>query len=154
MKPSYLPSVHPDPWVDLTRGYIARAAQSLTESGLTVEKSWLDPREPRDATIVFRAPASGAHALVWDEVSGWRCGIFGSGRPGVRTVLSGVRYLGGGVLPDVRELVHRVLAGVSEPHRQYRSLTDLDDGTDDELRQYLGLLAAVSGETRQLGAVS
>lgn len=138
MKSGYLPSVHSDPWVDLTRGYITTAAQSLTETGLTVDRSWLDPRDPRDATIIFSDPASnvsaGQLALVWDEVTGWRLGLFAGGQQGVRTVLSDIRYLGGGVLPSGGELAARVRAGASEPQRQYRLVTDLGDGLDEALR--------------------
>lgn len=138
MKPRYLPIGHPDPWVDLPRGYIAHAARSLTEAGLMVTRSWLDPRDPRDATIIFSDPASSISArmfaLVWDEVTGWRRGIFVSGQQGVRTVLLETKYLGGGVLPVDEELVSRVRAAVSEPRREYRSVADLGDGLDDALR--------------------
>jgi Family of unknown function (DUF6292) len=132
------PHAHPDPWVDLLRSYVTSTGESLTTSGLTVERSWLDPRDPRDATIIFTHPASNVSAerlaLVWDEVTGWRHGVFESGHQGVRTVLSGPRYLGGGVLPGTREVAARVLAGASEPARQHRRVSDLRDGLDDALR--------------------
>ena len=131
------PPAHPDPWVDVLRSYITRAVESLTASGLLVERSWLDPRDPRDATIIFTHPASNVSAeklaLVWDEVTGWRSGVFQSGERGVRTVLSGTAYLGGGVLPEGTGLVGRVLAGASEPRREYRSVADLQDGLDSAL---------------------
>lgn len=132
------PPAHPDPWVDVLRDYVTRAVESLRTGGLTVERSWLDPRNPRDATIIFTHPASNVSAeefaLVWDEVTGWRHGVFQSGRQGVRTVLSEPNYLGGGVLPDIQGLRGRVLAGASEPMRTYRWVTDLRDGLDDALR--------------------
>jgi hypothetical protein len=132
-----IPSAHPDPWVDLSRGYVTRTVEALKAGGLNVERSWLDPRDPRDATIIFTHPAAnvsaGKLALVWDEVTGWRRGIFQSGQQGIRTVLSGTSYLGGGVLLDDRELVGRVLAGASEPRREYRSVASLRDGLDDAL---------------------
>jgi hypothetical protein len=103
-----------------------------------VERSWLDPRNPRDATIIFTHPASNVSAeklaLVWDEVTGWRRGVFESGQQGIRTVLSSTTYLGGGILPDGQELVSRVLAGTSEPRREHRSVADVRDGLDDALR--------------------
>lgn len=137
MNDDCLPMAHIDPWIDLTRRYIADAARSVTGAGLAVERSWLDPRDPRDATIIFSHPASNVSAkrfaLVWDEVSGWRHGFFESGQQGTRTVLSGVTYTGGGVLPGGYELIARVLAGASEPRRQYRQVTDLRDGLDEEL---------------------
>ena len=132
------PPAHPDPWIDLLRGYVTSAVQRLTTSGLVVERSWLDPRDPRDATIIFTGPApglpAGLLALVWDEETGWRRGVFESGQQGIRTILSPATYLGGGVLPGHPELVNRVLSGASEPRRACRCATDLHDGLDDALR--------------------
>jgi len=137
MNHSIIPAAHPDPWVDVLRGYVAKAVRSLAGSGLQVERSWLDPRNPRDATIIFSDPASGISgdklALVWDEVTGWRSGVFESGSQGVRTVLSGTRYLGGGLLPDGAEIIGRIQAGAAEPRLEYRSMTSLDDGLDSAL---------------------
>ena len=131
------PAAHPDPWVDALRGYVTRAVEGLATGNLLVERSWLDPRDPRDATIIFSDPAANVSAekfaLVWDEVTGWRRGTFVSGLQGVRTVLSDVSYLGGGVLPDENNMVGRVLAGASEPRQAYRSVADLRDGLDDTL---------------------
>jgi hypothetical protein len=131
------PPAHPDAWVNLLHGYVTSTVERLTERSLTVERSWLDPRNPRDATIIFSHPASNVSAeklaLVWDEITGWRRGAFESGHQGVRTVLSGDAYLGGGMLPSGQELAGRVLAGASEPRRVYRSVADLHDGLDDAL---------------------
>lgn len=131
------PPAHPEAWVNLLLGYVTSTVECLTERGLTVERSWLDPRNPRDATIIFSHPASNVSAkklaLVWDELTGWRRGIFESGQQGARTVLSDHAYLGGGVLPSGQELVGRMLAGASQPRRVYRSVTDLHDGLDDAL---------------------
>ncbi len=44
---------HPDPWVDLLRPYVADVVGTLTRSGLRIQTSWLDPRDPRDATVVW-----------------------------------------------------------------------------------------------------
>lgn len=131
------PRAHEDPWVDKLRGYVTSAAEGLAQGGLVVERSWLDPRDPRDATIIFTHPASDVSAdrlaLVWDEITGWRHGVYQSGQQGERTVLSGPVYLGGRLLPDRAELVDRVLIGASEPQLQYRSVSDLHDGLDDTL---------------------
>jgi hypothetical protein len=134
-----IPLPHPDVWVDLTRRYVTEAVQALGTGLLKIESSWLDPRDPRDATIVYISPGTDSRrALVWDEVSGWRHGRFESGRPGVRTELSGIAYLGGGVLVSSAELAGRLLASASEPRREYRSVSDLHDGLDDVLRHGKG----------------
>jgi hypothetical protein len=131
------PAAHPDPWVNVTHGFVTQAVEDLAEGGLKIDRTWLDPRNPRDATVIFQHPASNVSAaelaLVWDEVTGWRSGVFESGEQGVRTVLSDVRYLGGGVLLEGSELVGRVLAEVSEPRCEYRSVENLQDGLDDAL---------------------
>jgi hypothetical protein len=130
-------SAHPDPWVNVLRGYVSQAVEAMAAGGLLIERSWLDPRNPRDATVIFSDPASNVSAdklaLVWDEVTGWRRGTFVSGEQGVRTVLSDVSHLGGGVLPTENDVVNRVLAEASEPQRAYRSVADLRDGLDDAL---------------------
>ena len=41
--------------------------------------------------------------------------------------------MGGGVLPQEKDLINRLRAGVSEPRPQYRSVEDLHDGLDDAL---------------------
>jgi hypothetical protein len=122
-----------DPWVDLIRGYITGTVQALQQGGLIVERAWLDPSDPRDATIVLRD----APALVWDEQAGWREGGFVSGEQGVRTVLDSPSLLGGGVLPDPRRLAGAVRAGIalSPAPAAYRSYTDRD-GLDDTLLQW------------------
>jgi hypothetical protein len=136
------PAQHPDPWVNLTRGYVTNAVEALKAGGLFVEESWLDPRDPRDATIIFRHPASNVSAqklaLVWDEVTGWRRGVFEGGQQGERTVLSRTSYLGGGILVGGGELTNRLLAGTSESRHEYRSVTDLGDGLDDALTALVG----------------
>ena len=130
------PAPHPDPWVNVLRGHVTKAVEALAAGGLQVERSWLDPRDPRDATIIYTHPASSVSAkklaLVWDEVTGWRSGVFEGGRQGVRTVLSDASYLGGGVLLGSEELTGRVLARVSEPRREYRTVTSRD-GLDEAL---------------------
>jgi hypothetical protein len=131
------PRHHPHPWVDLLHSYVTKTVEGLATGGLRVERSWLDPMGPRDATIVCADPAADVpgkeFALVWDEVTGWRLGGFEGGHQGVRTSLSDSAYLGGGVIPESSDLLNRVRAGVSEPRREYRSVADLHDGLDDAL---------------------
>jgi hypothetical protein len=134
MKNDAFPQLHPDSWIDLTRPYITAAVWSLVNAGVPVTRSWLDPRDPRDATIVYSSPATvGERALVWDEVTGWRYGRYEFGSQGTRTSLSDVSHLGGGVLLDGTDLVSRLISGASAPQRQYRQVTDLHDGLDDAL---------------------
>jgi hypothetical protein len=137
MQSDYAPAAHPDRWVNTLRGYVTRTVEALATGNMLVERSWLDPRDPRDATIIFSDPAANVSAeklaLVWDEVTGWRRGTFVSGEQGVRTELANSSYLGGGVLPSESDAVSRALAGASEPRRVYRSVADLHDGLDDAL---------------------
>jgi hypothetical protein len=134
MNEDSIPQLHPDPWIGLTRPYITAAVAALTGAGLWVQRSWLDPRDPRDATLVYSSPGPDRlRALVWDEVAGWRHGRFEGGAQGTRTRLSDVSHLGGGVLPSGAEVVSRLLGLVSEPQRQYRRVSDLRDGLDDRL---------------------
>jgi hypothetical protein len=130
---------HPDPWVDLLRDYITGAVRSLVGHDLQVERSWLDPAGPRDATILY-VPANGSpnqlHALVWDEEAGWRTGRYASGEQGVRTQLADAAFLGGGVLPDPAELAARMIGETRAPHCAHRSHTELRDGLDDALRDW------------------
>ncbi|HEX6471471.1 MAG TPA: DUF6292 family protein [Streptosporangiaceae bacterium] len=131
------PEVHPDPWVDLTAGYMTVLAEALASRGVRIERSWLDPRDPRDATITFSS-AGESRALVWDEVTGCRTGRFLSGRPGVRTELADAVYLGGGVLANPHEVAARLVAGAGAGRREFRSYADVRDGLDDALRRYAG----------------
>lgn len=137
MNPSKIPQPHPDPWVDLLRGYVSQTVRALADNDLHVERSWLDPCDPRDATIVYRSRdgVPGRElALVWDEETGWRTGTYESGEQGVRTELGDVSFVGGGALVDPRELAGRLANGATAPRRAYRSYTDLRDGLDDALR--------------------
>ena len=99
MQLNHVPAAHPDAWVDLLRGYMTTAVERLATGGLLVERSWLDPRDPRDATVIFSDPAANVSAeklaLVWDEVTGWRRGTYVSGEQGVRTELAGGNAGGG-----------------------------------------------------------
>jgi hypothetical protein len=130
------PETHPDPWVDLIRDYVTEAVCALTHQGFQVKRSWLDPRDPRDATILYTSSLVEPRALVWDEETGWREGRLRDGRPGVRTTLSEVTYLGGGPLVSTDEFVRRMLDGTRNDRAVYRSHSDVRDGFDDTLRDH------------------
>ncbi|WP_327089397.1 DUF6292 family protein [Nonomuraea sp. NBC_01738] len=123
-------------WLRLPGGYVAAVC-----SRMDVLTWWNDPFDPRDATVVL----AGGVALVWDEESGWRRGRFVSGRQGTRTVLTGVRHLGGGVLP-APDRVAELAAGPGLAERPvYRRYTDHGDGLDEELARWVSALAAAAG---------
>lgn len=131
------PESHADPWVDLTRGYVTAVVEALLAQGVDVFRSWLDPCDPRDATIeIGDGGTRRALALVWDEETGWRYGTFVAGHQGVRTVLDEVSYLGGGVLPEPAKVALRFRAGHAEAPRHYRSHADLCDDLDRHLQRY------------------
>jgi len=137
MNPSIIPDAHQDPWLNIMRGYVSAAVRALATGGLRPEASWLDPKDPRDATILLTEDgAHAARALVWDEETGWRTGAYVSGEPGKRTALAEPVYLGGGVLVDPGELTARLREGISSPRQVHRSRHDLRDGLDDLLRTY------------------
>lgn len=148
MDPNIIPTPHPDPWVNLLGPYVTEAVRALAANGVHVQQSWLDPRGPRDATILFsnsgeHSMSSDVLALIWDEETGWRRGRFIDGAQGRRTILTQVAYLGGGLLPPTNELAHRITGRIigerSEAQRKYRSCEDnLRDGLDDALRMGAG----------------
>jgi hypothetical protein len=117
--------------VNTTRNYVTESVHALVQQGLVIDRSWLDPSDPRDATVVL----ADTRALVWDEVTGWRIGVFRSGRQGVRTALGGAAQLGGGVLPAPAELARRVAYGATASRRDHRSYADAD-GLDEALRAF------------------
>jgi hypothetical protein len=141
MSDKIFPQPHQDSFLDALRPYIASVVLELSESGWGVSCSWLDPFDPRDATVVFRSETNAPEALVYDEETGWRVGRFVSGEPGVRTVLAGARTLNAGLLPAPAE-VARCLAeqDFTEP-TMFRHHNDLYDGYEERLR-LAGLKAA------------
>ena len=130
-----VPERHPDVWVNRLRPYMTDAVCTLTAAGLHVQHVWLDPSGPRDATIRF----GDTSALVFDEVSGWRQGVFVSGQQGERTTLAEASYLGGGVLPDTSELAYRLINCISVARPAYRAVADVRDGFEDALRHRGGV---------------
>lgn len=125
------PQQHPIPRVETTRNYVTRCVRTLSARGLLVDRSWLDPSDPRDATVVL----DDSRALVWDETTGWQFGAFRAGEQGVRTTLDGAVGLGGGPLPAPAELAWRIVSGATAPLVEYRSYT-ASDGFDEVLRSY------------------
>ena len=121
---------HPEAWVNRPEGYLRTAIEALQGGGLEVPLAWLDPCDPRDATILI---GDSTRALVWDEQTGWRTGRFVAGRQGMRTELADVSYLGGGAVPAAPEVAHRLLTGTSVQRPTYRSYKDVRDGLDDLL---------------------
>lgn len=136
MDPRMIPDAHPNPRLNLMRDYVAETVRALVEGGLRVDRSWLDPERPRDATILYGGVDEEPRALVWDEETGWRTGGYVQGGPGVRTELTGVAYLGGGVLARPDETGERLRTGVWSARTVYRSMRDLRDGLDDALRAF------------------
>jgi hypothetical protein len=125
---------HPNAWVNLTEDYITSLMDALAGHGVRISAAWLDPIDPRDATLVLQRPGRRTEALVWDEETGLRAGRFISGRQGERTELAEAAHLGGGVLPAPQDAVRRLLLGVREPRVVHRLHTDVRDGFDDFLR--------------------
>jgi hypothetical protein len=125
-----LPAPHPDQEVDAARGYITATAENLDALGLRVDRSWLDPKGPVDATIV-----TDSFALVWDEWRGWIRGDYVSGRQGERTVLDNATEIGGGVLLDPRAVGVLVRDGRTAATVARRA-ADARDGLFDGLRTY------------------
>jgi hypothetical protein len=141
VNPNLIPKSHRDQWVDLLNGYVAEMVRVLVGNGIQVRRSWLDPSDPRDATIVY-APRQeyeqvreiGDFAMIWDEETGWRYGRFVHGRPGARTVLARHAHLGGSLLPDPSEVAWNLVNRRESECRKYRSFNDYRDGLDDVLR--------------------
>ncbi|GGV02052.1 hypothetical protein GCM10010182_19530 [Actinomadura cremea] len=127
------PLPHPDPFVDVTRGYVTAVADEFAARGVRLADVWLDPSDPRDATFVL-----GLKALVWNETDGFVLGDFVSGEPGVRTVLRDPVRLGGSVLADPREVADRLAEPAGGDPVRLRSFADGHDGFEDALARYDG----------------
>ncbi|SFN05856.1 hypothetical protein SAMN04489713_10162 [Actinomadura madurae] len=125
------PLPHPDPFVDVTRGYVTRVGDALQARGVPLSNVWLDPSDPRDATFVL-----GLRALVWNESEGFVLGEFVSGEPGVRTVLRDPVRLGDSVLPDPRSVPGLLERGGEGAPASLRSFAAGHDGFEDELVRY------------------
>jgi len=104
---------------------------ALAGRDIEVDRSWLDPRDPIDATILMESMA-----LVWDEWRGWTAGRYVSGAPGERTVLEDSVSLGGGIALDPAHVAHLVKAGRVEAPVRARSRADVHDGLFDTLRGF------------------
>jgi hypothetical protein len=137
-----LPEPYTAEWLRLPVAYVRQVADALALGGLEIIDRWDDSSDPRDATLLL----PGGVALVWDEESGWRRGVFVSGERGVRTVLDGARYLCGGVLPRP-EIVGTLLAelrrgGGTAMRPTYRSHRHFTDGFDSALAAHGRLVTA------------
>ncbi|MBN6051246.1 hypothetical protein JYK22_04815 [Nonomuraea sp. RK-328] len=136
---------HVEPYTDeWLKQPVCYARLVVDQLGAEVSDWWEGPCDPRAVTVRL---ADGT-ALVWDEESGWRLGRYVDGGAGSHTELSGVRYLGGGLLPrpervpaaltDAREGV-----GSSTAWRPcYRSHRNCRDGFDVALDFYTRLIDA------------
>jgi hypothetical protein len=130
-----------DEWLQQPISYVRQVVDKL---GAEVVDWWEGPCDPRDATLKL---ADGS-ALVWDEESGWRLGAFVSGDRGHHTELTGVRYLGHGLLPRPERVPPalsdaRAGVGASTAWRPcYRSHRNCRDGFDLALDFYSRLVDA------------
>jgi hypothetical protein len=122
-------------WLAQPTAYLRLVVDIL---GPEVADWWEGPCDPRHATVML---VDGA-ALVWDEESGWRLGRYVSGCRDEHTELSGVRYLGGGLLPrpgrvPVSLSDARAGVGTSSAWRPtYRSHRSCHDGFGNALFYY------------------
>jgi hypothetical protein len=130
-----------DEWLQQPTSYVRQVIGIL---GPEVADWWEGPCDPRDATLKL---ADGT-ALVWDEESGWRLGAFVSGGRGAHSELTGVRYLGHGLLPKPERIPSalsdaRAGVGASSAWRPcYRSHRNCHDGFDVALDFYSRLIDA------------
>ncbi|MDX6738461.1 DUF6292 family protein [Actinocorallia sp. A-T 12471] len=115
---------HPHPQVHATRGYIAHSVTALDRRGIALDRAWLDPFNPVDATIVL----SDGTALVWSEDTGWTRGTYVSGEQGLRTEYTDGVALGGGVLLDPDHLAELVATGRTEAPFAPREIGNGNDG--------------------------
>ena len=142
-----LPAPHSDPSLEVLRPYIAQTVRCLEAFSVQVERSWLDPVRPRDATIVCQINGE-RHAVVFDEETGWRYGHFENGWPGVRTLLVGAVHMGGGLLPSPDEVATRFVSGVSEPACKYRIYSDETERFDGQVRTLYGATVEQRGAAK------
>ncbi|MFB9799458.1 DUF6292 family protein [Streptomonospora salina] len=134
-----LPAPYSPAWVRLPQPYVDAVARRLADGGVSVLDHWNDPMDPRDATVIVRAPAGGRLRFVWDEESGWRYGPMDAEG---WTPLEATRYLPAGLLPPPAEVAAAfaaVLAGTcagTPEHPRFRSFRDYGDGLDARLAAY------------------
>ncbi|MGN9840751.1 DUF6292 family protein [Nonomuraea sp. H19] len=130
-----------DEWLQQPISYVRQVVHQL---GAEVTDWWECPCDPRAATLQL---ADGS-ALVWDEESGWRLGTFVAGGRGRHTELTGVRYLGNGLLPKPERVPSalqdaRAGVGASTAWRPcYRSHRNCRDGFGTALDFYSRLVGA------------
>ncbi|GHE41229.1 hypothetical protein GCM10017673_49440 [Streptosporangium violaceochromogenes] len=128
--------LYTEEWLRRPAFYVSRVVEAL---GAEAIRWWEGPCDPRAATILL----TGGDALVWDEESGWRRGRYVCVNHDHRTVVTDVRYLGGGLLPDperVPAAVADARAGVGNSTAWrpcYRSYRHHQDGFDLALNSYV-----------------
>ncbi|GAA4096957.1 DUF6292 family protein [Nonomuraea soli] len=124
-----------DEWLTQPTSYVRHVIDELNAS-----EWWMGPCDPREVTILL----GDGFALVWDEESGWRLGEFVAGGPERHTELTGVRYLGGGLLPrparvpDALADARAGVGGCTAWRPRYRSHRNARDGFDVALDYYGG----------------
>jgi len=125
------PERHPHPWVNLPFHYVQAVLWELERTGHVIDRAWLDPSDPRDATIVF----TNLQALTWDESRGWLAGDYVGGEQGVRTVLADARQLVRKILPSSAEVATAVVRDLGTDPVQLRAY-GTRDGLDEQLRAF------------------
>ncbi|GII93228.1 DUF6292 family protein [Sinosporangium siamense] len=125
-----------DEWLTQPAFYLLQVVETL---GVDVVDWWAGPFDPREATLRM----VDGNALVWDEESGWRLGRLIAGERGLRSVLTDVRYLGGGLLPRPDRVpealadARRGIGGSTAFRPCYRSYRHRRDGFDMALSEYV-----------------
>lgn len=126
------PVPHPDRWVNHPSGYITGIMGHLITTGFVIDRAWMDPCQPRDATLVL----SDLRAITWDEDRGLLLGRYVSGRQGERTVLADPVQLSKSILMEPAAVPAAVRAGRgTEPTRLRRHGTR--DGLDEALDRFI-----------------
>jgi hypothetical protein len=133
------PAPYSPEWIRLPEPYVDAVAAELTARGTDVADHWNDPMDPRDTTVIVRAPGGGRIRFVWDEESGWRYAPMDADG---WVALGELRYLHAGLLPTperIAGLVAGVVAGTAAGRADrpaYRSFRDYGDGLDRLLAGY------------------
>jgi hypothetical protein len=126
------PVPHPDHWVNHPSGYIKGIIGHLITTGFVIDRAWMDPCQPRDATLVL----SDLRAITWDEDRGLLLGRYVSGHQGERTVLADPVQLSKRILMEPAAVPAAVRAGRGTKPTQLRS-HGTRDGLDEALDRFI-----------------
>jgi hypothetical protein len=126
------PVPHPDRWVNRPWGFITGITGQLIKAGFVIDRAWMDPSQPRDATLVL----SDLRAITWDEDRGLLLGRYVSGHQGERTVLTGSVQLSKRILMEPAAVPAAVRAGRGTKPTQLRSY-GTRDGLDEALDRFI-----------------